>query len=58
MGLVKFVRDYHRKISKVAFVSNSDVIALLPKLASHFVSAEVKHFKSDDEEEALAWIAC
>ena len=54
----KFVRDHHRKILKVAFVSDSDVLALLPKLVSHFVSAEVKHFKGDEEAEALAWIAC
>jgi hypothetical protein len=53
----KFVRDHHSKISKVAFVSDSDVLALLPKLASHFISAEVKHFKGDEEGEALAWIA-
>jgi hypothetical protein len=53
----KFIRDHHSKISKVAFVSDSDVLALLPKLASHFVSAEVKHFKGDKEAEALAWIA-
>jgi hypothetical protein len=53
----KFVRDHHSKISKVAFVSDSDVLTLLPKLASHFVSAEVKHFKGDEEREALAWIA-
>ena len=53
----KFVRDHHRKIAKVAFVSDSDVLALLPKLASHFVSAEVKHFKGDQEAKALAWIA-
>ncbi len=53
----KFVRDHHSNISKVAFVSDSDVLALLPKLASHFVNAEVKHFKGDEENEALTWIA-
>ena len=52
----KFIRDHHSKISKVAFVSDSNVLALLPKIANHFVSAEVKHFKGDDEVEALAWI--
>jgi hypothetical protein len=36
--------------------SDSNVLALLPKIASHFVSAEVRHFKGDDEVEALAWI--
>ena len=53
----KFVRDHHRKIAKVAVVSDSDVLALLPRLASHFVSAEVKRFKGDEEAKALAWIA-
>ena len=53
----KFVRNHHRKISKVAFVSDSDVLTLLPKLVSHFVSAEVKRFKGDEEGEALAWIS-
>ena len=40
----------------MAFVSDSDLLAVLPKLAGHFVSAEVKHFKPDEEAKALAWI--
>jgi len=52
----KFVRDHHRKISKVALVSDSNVLALLPKIAGHFVAAEVKHFNGDNEVGALAWI--
>jgi hypothetical protein len=52
----RFVRDHHRKIKKVAFVSGSDVLALLPKLASHFISAEVRDFKGDEEEKALSWL--
>jgi len=53
----KFVRDHQRQIAKVAIVSDSDVLALLPTLARHFVSAEVKHLKGDEEAKALAWIA-
>lgn len=53
----KFVRDHHRKISKVAFVSDSGLLALLPRLADHFVGAQVKHFKRDEEAKALVWIA-
>ena len=52
----KFVRDHHRKIAKVAFVSDSDVLKLVPKLARYFVSAEVRHFKGGDIGQALAWI--
>lgn len=53
----RFVRDHHARIAKVAFVSDSGVLAALPGLAGHFVSAEVKHFKGNEETEALAWIA-
>lgn len=51
-----FVRDHQNKIAKVAVVSDSDVLALLPRLVSHFVSAEVKHFKGDEEAKAFAWM--
>jgi len=54
---LKFIRGHHEKIGKIAFVSDSDVLTLLPKLASHFVSAEVRPFKADEEQVALAWIA-
>ncbi len=52
----KFIRDHHRKISKVALVSDSTVLALFPTIAVHFVAAEVKHFNGDNEVDALAWI--
>lgn len=52
----RFIRDHHRKIAKVAFVSDSDVLALLPKIAGQFVSAEVRHFKSSELDEALHWM--
>lgn len=57
-GLVahfKFVRGHHREIKRVAFVSDSEVLALLPKLANHFVTAEVRHFGAGDEKDAVAW---
>ena len=54
---LKFVRDHHRLIAKVAVVTDSEVLSLLPVFASHFVKANVKHFKGDEEAKALAWIA-
>jgi len=53
----KFVRDHQRKIAKVAVVSDSDILAFLPRLVSHFVSAEAKHFKGGEEQQALSWLA-
>jgi hypothetical protein len=54
---LKFVRGHLTKIGKIAFLSDSDVLALLPKLAGHFVGADVRHFRGGQEQAALAWIA-
>ena len=41
---VRFVRDHHRHIAKVAFVTDSALGSIAENLASHFVSAEIKRF--------------
>jgi hypothetical protein len=52
----KFVRDHHRKIEKVAVVSDSSFLSVAPKFASHFVKADVRHFAQAQRDEALAWL--
>jgi hypothetical protein len=52
----RFVRDHHRLIRRVAVVSDSAVLSHLPRLASHFVAAEVRHFDEAQRAEALDWI--
>jgi hypothetical protein len=53
---LKFVKDHHRKIEKIAAVSDSSVLTIAPKIASHFVQADVRHFAHSQMEEALAWL--
>jgi len=53
----RFVRDHHRKIKRVALVTDSPVGELAEHLASHFVAAEVRHFRAKEGEAAKAWIA-
>src|SRR5262245_14666312 len=53
---LRFVRDHHRKIEKVAVVSDSGFLAVAPKVASHFVRADVRHFPESQREAALAWL--
>jgi hypothetical protein len=53
---LKFVKDHHRKIEKLAAVSDSGVLTLAPKIASHFIKAEVRHFSHAQREEALRWL--
>ena len=53
---LRFVRDHHRQIRRVAVVSDSTLLTVGPKIASHFVSAELRTFGAGDTAAALAWI--
>ncbi|CAM01754.1 SpoIIAA-like protein [Saccharopolyspora erythraea NRRL 2338] len=54
---MKFVRDHHRRIGRVALAADSKLAELVPHLAKHFVQAEVNRFGYDDLDEAIAWAA-
>ena len=53
---MKFVRDHHRKIDRVAVVTDSTVLTVAPKIAEHFAHPEFKVFKSGERASALAWL--
>ena len=53
---LKFVKDHQSKIEKVAAVSDSGFLKIIPSVASHFVKAEVRHFDYQDKEKALEWL--
>jgi SpoIIAA-like len=53
---VRFVKDHHRSIRKIAIVTDSPIGSVAEHLASHFVSAEIKRFSSDSLPAATAWI--
>ena len=53
---LRFVRDHHKKVQKVAVVTDSAMGDLAEKLASHFVAAQIKHFPSAEMEAARKWI--
>jgi len=53
---LRFVRDHHRKIEKVAVVSDSTFLTYAPAVAAHFVQADVRHFAQSHREDALAWL--
>jgi len=52
----RFVRDHHERIRKVAVVTDSPLGAVAERLASHFVSAEIRHFSAGQVEAAKQWI--
>src|SRR5215467_1521703 len=38
---LKFVADHHRRIERVAVVSDSELLRTIPRIADHFVQAEI-----------------
>ncbi len=54
---IRFVRDHHKHVKKVAVVTDSLVGDAAQHLASHFVSAEIRHFPAGEIEQARQWIA-
>jgi hypothetical protein len=52
----RFVRDHHAHIKKVGLVTDSALGDVAEHLASHFVSAEIRHFPAGEIEAAKAWV--
>ena len=54
---VDFIGEHHRKVKHLAVAADGILPEVLPKLASYFVDAEVKHFGYDELQNAIAWAA-
>jgi len=52
----RFVRDHQKHIKKVALVTDSHLGDIAEHLASHFVSAKIRHFPGDQLDQARQWI--
>ena len=53
----RFVREHHKKVKKIAIVTDAKIGEIAPKLASHFVAAEIKHFAAGQAKAAEQWIS-
>ena len=53
---LKFVRDHHRKIRRVAAVTDSSFLKVAPRIAAHFAQPEIRVFAGSEKARALAWL--
>jgi hypothetical protein len=53
---IRFVREHHKRIRKIALVTDSAMGNVAERLASHFVSAEIRHFSAGELEAAKQWV--
>ena len=52
---LRFVRNHHRSVRRVALAVDGRLASLAPLLADHFVKAELKSFGYGELEGAIAW---
>jgi hypothetical protein len=53
---LRFVADHHRKIERIAAVTDSGFLKIMPRIADHFVQAKIRHFDFEERDQALAWL--
>ena len=53
---MRFIKNHHQKIEKVAAVTDSGFLSIMPSVANHFVQAEIRHFAWAEEGVALEWL--
>ncbi len=53
---LKFIKNHHKEIKKLAFVTNSMVGDFGELVSSHFVQASIKSFEFDGFNKAKDWI--
>jgi hypothetical protein len=53
---IKFVKNHHQKIKKIAAVTGGGFLSIMPQVANHFVHAEIRHFDYADKDAALTWL--
>lgn len=53
---MKFVKQHHKAIQRIAIVTDSKVGTIGPALATPFISAQIRHFEYDNMKKAEQWI--
>ena len=52
---LRFVRQHHEKVEKIALVTDTALADAAKVILDHFIKAELKHFAYSDYSNALAW---
>ena len=54
---LRFVKDHHNKLLRVALSTDSTIGRFAESVASHFINAEIKHFSYQQMDQARLWVA-
>lgn len=53
---MQFVKHHIREVHRIAFVSDSSLLAEIPRIVDHLVKAEIKCFPQSEYDRALQWL--
>ena len=53
---LKFIAAHHRQIERIAVVTGSGFLKIMPHIAGLFVQPKIRHFDLDENDRALAWL--
>jgi len=56
MSHLRFVKDHHRQVKRVAVATDSPIGNFAEHVANHFVAAEIKTFDYDERDQARLWL--
>jgi hypothetical protein len=54
---IRFVKNHHKKVKRIAVLTDSKFLTVMPGIAKLFVSPEIKHFGYGQMDDAKKWIA-
>jgi len=54
---LQFIRAHQKLVGKIALVSDARILDVAPKIARHFIAANIRRFPADDLAAALDWSA-
>ena len=53
---LKFVSEHHQQIERIAIVTDSEFLKIMPHIAGLLVHPKIKQFDLRETDEALAWL--
>jgi len=53
---LQLIENYHKKIKRLAIVSDNGLLAALPKFAPNLLHPDVKHFSESEYDDSLQWL--
>jgi hypothetical protein len=53
---LKFIRQQRDQVKKIAAVTDSGFLTVMPHIVDHFIQADVRHFAYTEKAQALEWL--